>query len=367
MKILHSTFLHGYNFGGALQALAIQRLLIERGHDVWSLDLPTSRRNLFVRKMASRSVIPGGALESAIDRLSFSNVREFEEFRAEHFQYTRPLHSMADARELVTGYDAYVVGSDQIWRNGWRKQQFIADLGSDSKILRLAVAACAGQFSTEDVWSASEQEAIQRFSAISVRNHFTQDVVSRYYPGKIEVVCDPTVACDLDLVPYAINEGGYILFYISNRGPRATDLARHALLEVKRTIKGQLISIPPSEMKGRDSLEVDSVVSGISPLQWAYLVKKANFVVTNSFHGVVFSVLYRQPFVALDHCANATARVREFLSELGLTDQMARNPVDMANALQRAAVIDWDRVHVRLSVQRQRFNAFLDSVLVGCG
>lgn len=363
MKILHATFLHGYNFGGALQALAVQTLLVERGHEVWSLDLPTARRKLLIRKITSNSELLNRWAEKNLDHLSFSNVNEFELFRSRYFRYTRPFHSFKQVREITRGYDAYVVGSDQVWRNGWRRAHFLADLSSEPNLCRIAIAACVGQFSSETEWADWEQMAIRRFDALSVRNEFTRDAIARYFEHAIHVVCDPTVACDLPLETYDIPEKKYVLFYISNRDARSMDLARQVLSEVKNNLEDRIISIPPSEMKGRETLAVDQVVSAINPLQWSYLISRSNFVITNSFHGVVFSVLSHRPFIALETSPATGARARNFLSQMGLVSQVASSSFEAMRALESAKYIDWDNVDKRLRRQRQNFNAFLDSAL----
>ena len=321
MRIGHLTLLHGYNYGGLLQAFATQQILRSYGHEVITLDYHPARRMQLLRR-ACRNFRPlFHPLASFSDKLKFSGTSEFNAFRERHFTFSKPCSAIGDLESACQDFDAVVVGSDQVWSPDWVRAPFFIDFDLTPSCRRVSLAACAGHTCEDFEYRAYVARTLSRFNKISVRDQITADLVRQTTGKAPTIVCDPTLATEVPAVPVPGFSGSYILVYIINR-KHSIPLATEAILKLKRETGLPVHSIPPAEIKGKCGLPSDKIFGPISPFQWTHLIANASWVVTDSFHGTIFALRNHCNFTVINSGFKTVGRIFELLSATGLTDQL---------------------------------------------
>lgn len=369
------------NYGGNLQAYALMATLKDMGHDAWLIRCttqgpPSWRRPLIVAKRLLRRHLGGqrqlDVLEGIWDgrkrRLAATHARRFIE---RHIApCTRAVGSGPALRRLVLsqGFDAVVVGSDQVWRPQYApnvEDYFLGFLKpADGRIRRVAYAASFGT----DTWALNENQRrtcaalLQGFDAVSVREDSGVRLCERQLGVAAEHVIDPTLLLPTsrylalleDQPPTPPSSDGAGLFvYVLDAGAGkhqvVADLAAGLALQ-PFTVDGEPQAPPaPSPV--------------VPPVEdWIRSFHAARYVFTDSFHGCVFAILFNKPFLVFGNPERGLARFESLLATFGLQDRL----VTSAQALTPDRVhraIDWPRVNRLLDEQRGLAAAFLRRAL----
>lgn len=223
---------------------------------------------------------------------------KFNEFLVEHCGIHTPMiHS-------VTGnmYDVYLVGSDQIWNTDIPEaadyEYFLPNLNNEAK--RVAYSASIGM-DIEQIDRELFRKYLKKFNAISLREKSYVEIISELSGKECGYTLDPVMLLSqVDYEPLAekpaVTEDGYILYFWYNHGDgglRSIEtvnmLARKYGLSVKHTLSPDIFVT--KQMLVDDGGYVFD--AGIGEFLW--YVKNARVVVTNSFHGAVFSLLFKRP------------------------------------------------------------------------
>lgn len=261
------------------------------------------------------------------------------------------------------GYDAFIVGSDQVWREDYSPSitHFFLDfLSEGDKRPRIAYAASFGK--SKDYISPENmprcRELLHRFDAVSVREYEGLDILKRdfdYHKGV--KVLDPTLLLSADDYREQIKEmdfldgtrphiSAYILDESEDKSAILAEVASRLKLPVK-TFSG--------EFRGEKMLTVS---------QWLAEFEGADFVVTDSFHGCVFSIIFHKPFVAIANKDRGIDRFVSLLRDAGLEDRLIYSSDDFNTRKERLLVVpDYMAVEQRLSSLRKASLAFLFDVL----
>lgn len=371
------TFHFSDNYGAALQAYALRRWMTEQGHHASFIDyrpahiehggrlsLPTSparlKANLKVVYLAVSSFIH----EHFGNR---SQQEKFVRFR-EHFlgiqRDTTPADNGASLA-AAQAYDLIVAGSDQIWSPsqhfGFDPNYFLA-FAQPFRARKVSYAASFGRDRVTTSEAAQLPRLLHNFDAISVREASGVTLVERATGHRPANVPDPTLLHSnyselTDGVP-SEHHDPYIFCY----GLRSPDNIRQTADLVSAQLGCPVLS---PHNPHRRWVEIGNTVYP-DPGEWVSLVKNARFVVTNSFHGTVFALLFRKPFIVAGltgEKATANARAIHLLRAVGLDHRFA--PSFSAQNVQAlmASEIDWEAVDQRLADLRHAGSAFLNKQL----
>jgi len=361
MQIAHITLLHGYNYGGLLQAYATQQILRAAGHEVLTLDYHPSKWMILLRKLTFNIPILHRSLGFLLDRMRFSGAKEFNAFRKKHFRFSASCHSPAQLSAACRGYNAVVVGSDQVWSPIWLRAPYFLDFDLEPGCKRFSLAACCGVISEDPSYLAYVAKTIARFDAISVRNDFTAELVSRTTGRSATIICDPTLAVDIPTEPVPGISGPYILVYLINRS-ESLSMATAAIRHLKAVTGLPVFSIPPAELKGANQLGADRCISDISPSQWTHLVANASYLITDSFHGSMFAAKHHRNFVVPDSGHKVLGRIHSLLSKLQLEHFFLYDSSQLPVMDTLYPTTDWSAVDSRISDMRDNYLAFVASL-----
>ena len=219
-------------------------------------------------------------------------------------------------------YDAFVVGSDQVWREDYSPNitsYFLDFLPKDDKRKRIAYATSFGKrngYICEEKMLECRR-LLDLFDAVSVRENEGVGIVKNDFGrDQVEKVLDPTLLLSTKdyeelIQPKDRHHKPYIASYILDNS------------DEKSTILKQI-----AESKNLPVNEVDIEVKpeGMPTVsQWLANFADSDFVVTDSFHGCVFSIIYGKPFIAIANPERGLDRFKSLLGEFGLNDRLIFN------------------------------------------
>ena len=345
-KIGILTFHYSHNYGGVLQAFALQNTL-KKYHKDYQIDIidfvPKSYKNqsifgiLKLRKNLFKNSIKDLNPKTVIIRL-LRHIRyykklsiEFNKFRDNYMSFSK--HANEDNfLVVISDYDVIVVGSDQIWNPSQRLKPYYFLNFIDYYGSRISYAADSTFSNVSNDEKEYLKPALTRFKYISVRNTHSQSFVNKITSQNPIIVCDPTFLQDFSCisVPKKLNKG-YILCYII--GKEIKNGHKAAISRIKQ-YKGNkpvyLIRLLESGII--DNSFADRVFYNISPLEWVYLIENADFVYTDSYHGVLFSIKYNKDFLAYYTEVERASRFVELSTNYGLQDVIVQSLDDYNNS-----------------------------------
>ncbi|OLR62923.1 hypothetical protein BHF69_09670 [Anaerostipes sp. 992a] len=358
MKIGIVTFHKSYNYGSALQAYALQTYLSQKGYEVNIIDFILIRDfqqyNLFRTHLYK--IHPKVFIRDV--RRLFRNIKRkncFDRFSKKYFMLSEKTYNeKSNLSELNQIYDCFICGSDQIWNldctGGVVPAFFLGFVEKDKK--RIAYAPSIAHASFEgDV--AEIKNYLDVFTAISVREESTIPFVERYTKNKVMCTVDPTLLLDpkeyLKIADIKDMETDYIFYYHLEDNEEMKKWCRE--FAKKRGLK--IIYIYKDTIKEFKNAQN---VYGCSPESFMGYIYKAKYVITNSFHATVFSILFKKQFVTFQ-TSNSAARMIDLLEYLELQDRLFGNRFKMEKK------IDYRRVFANLQKYKEYSEIFIQQSL----
>lgn len=357
------------NYGGNLQAFALMRTLRKLGHQPLLLNRRHSSKE---PSTAPDDLARDAEIPLYADRIGLGGNVQNRIFVEKHVTpISREYYSSAALGRQIDGYglDAVIVGSDQVWRPKYARsilRDFFLEFldQSDRPTKRISYAASFGSEKDEygPVEKALATPLLKSFDAVSVREDSAVTLCRDMFGVEAQHVLDPTLLLSQDDYTDLLSEdqraasGDHLLTYVLDATSDKLDVITcisEALSIEPRTTSG----LPFEAADPLKSKAGDKTVEG-----WLASFRNAAFVVTDSFHGVAFSIIFNKPFVAYGNAERGLARFQSLLKAVGLQDRIvvSSDEVDL-NRLLRP--IDWPAVNRRLAGLRARSLKFLTDAL----
>ncbi|MBT3042066.1 MAG: polysaccharide pyruvyl transferase family protein [Candidatus Thiodiazotropha sp. (ex Codakia orbicularis)] len=364
------------NYGGLLQAFALQVVLKRLGHEVWTVDFwkvdrkkdlrfyPRIIKSIFIR--AVQRYLLGRSVSVWVWPTNSNNrkvTRHLRRFVEENIKTTSKINNSPQLSLLKEyHFDAYVVGSDQVWRPEYSPNllhYFLDFLSDDTMVKRISYAA---SFGVED-WEFTPEETVvcaglaQKFDAISVREDSAIELCRKYLELPAVHVLDPTMLLDKDDYIALVNEddipefNAEIISYVLD----ATPEKKHIINAIS-----EVIGVNACFVNNAISRYHDNVFPPVT--QWIRGYMDTDFVITDSFHGTVFSIIFNRPFIAIGNEERGLTRFVSLLKMFDLENRLLHS-ADQITAELINEKIDWDRVNSILSQKRQEALVFLTGSL----
>jgi hypothetical protein len=360
------------NYGGLLQAWALQQTLTRMGHEAWIIrrEIPRPKDiNIFHRYVSSLyhgllQLIGREQREVRISEQHAAIIRQYtNRFIESKYTHLTPLiYNEKDLREYIysNGFDGYVVGSDQVWRPKFSPAigNFFLDFAKNiSGIKRIAYAASFGVDSWEynSKETAIAKELAPLFDMISVREDSGIKLVKDYLGLDAYHVLDPTMLMSTDDYKKLITSStshlkesnGELFSYVLDSKESVQNIID---IVVKATHYRPYYCYAKRRVKTReDLLSIDECV--MPPVeQWIKSFIDAKMVITDSFHGTVFSIIFNKPFWVVINEERGASRFRSLLSLYNLDNRI----VTSQTSTDWHAPIDWEIVNSRREEFRKR-------------
>ncbi|QNO38094.1 polysaccharide pyruvyl transferase family protein [Protaetiibacter sp. SSC-01] len=360
------------NYGGVLQAYALQQVLVELGADPVTdtsrVDAESSVK-AFVRKaVVELPLLARFARPSWVDRVAHDRRAEaIGAFARERIATVR-LFEMSGARrrDFLEGCELLLAGSDQVWRRQYADVlSYMFDFVETASMRRASYAASFGLDHVEDYDDGTLRDArrlLARFHAVSVRENSGVEICRDVLGVSAVRHLDPTLLLPRERYAALRSEvkgdakrslGVYVL---DRRPDYGTAIAAAA-----GRLGADLVSI-----KGDDGSHWG--VRERAPLtveEWLAGIQDADYLVTDSFHGTVFAIIHHVPFISVVNSDRGAARFVDLLQPLGLADRMV-SPDELREdelVTRMRGAIDWSAVDAALDQDRRASREYLASLL----
>lgn len=299
MKIGILTYHYGYNFGGVLQCYALQKTLMGIGYDnVSVINCIPSRLRFYlggIPRKRSLKLFYDWYLRVRYGKKCRS---AFDAFRKNYLHTTRYV-SRKELPLFVKDYDALIVGSDQIWNI--REQSdgmFFLSWNPEYHGRRIAYAPCCGKNEVSEKERFNIRDALYNFDSLSVRNTETFEFVKGITGLTPIIVPDPTCLYDFRdlLLDKPIRRDRYIFTYIL--GKEINGGCKKAIELIKKKLPGCIVIASVIAYSNPQKIDwADEIMYCLSPVEWINMIQNASFVLTDSFHGTIFSMMFNTPFI----------------------------------------------------------------------
>lgn len=352
MKVGILTFHRACNYGAVLQCYALQETLKSMGHEVYIVDYRQPYIEEVYAVLNIKEIIKKISTPINLLRYFKHSIRRYR--RKRHFSCINTLYHI-DAKYKSTiqaNLDAYIIGSDQLWSlyclDGEKDDVYLGEFKHDSNAKIIGYAISTNHHSLETLKEEGLNKYLKNFSALSMREKFAAEFIGNNFHVNADVCIDPTLLLNPKdwerLVDSKWENEDYVLLY-QLRHPKGKNynLLREKSEDLARQIGGRVIEITDS---------VHSVSDFVS------LFKYAKYVVTTSFHGTVFSVIFNTPFYSVRLQDGHDERYVNLLSAIGLDSCC----VDI-NFLPNANPVVFNSTHDRILDIKKESLSFLEKAL----
>lgn len=341
MKVALMTIWHCGNYGAEMQTYATVKALRQLGHEVEVIDF-----RLFEPRNTLRSKVG-----KFLNNISPAH-KTFEHFWRKYIQNISCHYLLIDElRNNPPKADIYMVGSDQVWNKditGDRCAAYLLDFG-DEQVKRVSYASSIG---VSD-WSFSESythlvaKQLNKFAALSCREITGANVLSQQFGLEVKQVLDPTLLhLDYKEITGNIQDANTLVFYPLSVGDTSAisfckDLAEQLNLKYVNANPYQFLPFLPIIWK-RNSIA-----------QWLTAIGGASLVVTGSFHGLAFSLIYHRQFILInDNKQGRNSRMMDLLNYLGLEHRLFRTTEEAMASRVWEDTIDYQLIDEKLNQAR---------------
>jgi len=370
MKIGVLTLPLHYNYGGILQAYALQTVLQRMGHEPFVISQPEPS---ILEPRWKIPLLPLHYLKRAVKRyvlkkenaISVFHERAVPLIRRYTQQFVDSYIKKIAFDEVLSLYkngelEAIVVGSDQIWRPKYYDNisEAYLSFAKDWHIKRIAYAASFGTSEWEytDTQTALCKELLQKFDAVSVREDSGIELCQKYFSVTARYMPDPTLL---------LRAEDYIQLFQTAESPYSGgDFFVYILDDsLEKTRAAQAVGSPNGLTPFWVSRPSDvSAPRSVPPVEnWLRGFHDAKFVLTDSFHGCVFSILFNKPFLVFGNANRGMARFRSLLRLFALEERLVSSCQEIQDKFVRP--VNWLEVNTRLQVLRLQSEQYLRTAI----
>lgn len=341
------------NFGAILQSFALYNVLKDLGYRVKVIN--------YISK----------ELDQERDKISLLNL---DQFRENNISYTLQCYSDEDLSFLNRDFDTFIVGSDQVWNYNYIKWAFPENVGKyflNFVLPTKKTISYAASFA-ENSWGGTKEEigevkkALKKFSAVSVREKSGVNICKELFGISAEHVLDPTLLLNSDKYEDTIqsevierNEKRYIAYFTLDskleeaieKNPDIQSYVKKSELTIKN-IRGEEVKV-----LGETKFIYNSVPA------WLNYIKNAELVITDSYHGVIFSIIFKKPFVCIERGYAGNERLNSLFSTLKIKNRFFKTigEIDFETLMKRS--LDYKNIYAILQDERKKSFRFLENSL----
>ena len=357
MKVGLLTFHSAHNYGAVLQAYATQETIKSLKRDIEVIDycpsFLTQQRILPRLEDQPVSVKLKLVIEGLICFLwRYKRRRGFQNFIRSRLQISQEKH-INHAYSFNDKYDAFVMGSDQIWNIKLTKgfdDAYWGNFITKKDSIKISYAASMSNYLLSDNKKQAMSDLLKNFHSISVREEELKQFIYDNFKIKATTVLDPVFLLDrtkwniIGVRPQITKK--YILAY-------SVEL-RDDVVRMAKVLAKKLNAIVIELTIGVDKNVIFNRYQTATPEEFVGLFENAEYVLTSSFHGTAFSIIYNKSFYSIAQDTDRDTRQKSILEKLGLSDRFISR-----SAMPDIQLINYDDVNTRLKILRNESIAFL--------
>lgn len=343
------------NYGSNLQAYALQELLKKRDVDV---------RFLNYRKGAKTGIFNNFLrwIKYNILFKDSKNLRKkkFYEFRRKYLKETKMLNEKNVKNFKILG-DFIICGSDQIWSSRVFDKEYFLDFCYDLNIKKFSYAPST----IEDNYTKEQIKIIKKdlpkFQKISVRESLGTKILKKYTDKEIVEVLDPTLVLPKEdwnkLTKNKCHYANYVICYFIGEDDKYEEKVK----EIKDKYSCEnIININIKDIHNFG----DVILKSASPIDFLNLIKNAKVVVSDSYHAILFALIYQKEFIAIKRFEenddnNQNERIYNILKKINCLDRY----INVRDSIKNINKANYQKINECLSIYIQDSNKYIDSII----
>jgi len=350
LKVATMTFHWGANYGAVLQAYALQQYLQQNQFSTEIINYIPLRTKFIQTIMRIKNM----------EILEFVKEIRIAQFRRKHLNLSKKTYyTNSSLVKRCHDYDAYVCGSDQIWNTsfiyfseGKPNLSYFLNFVKPGKA-RISYAASFGTNKLTSQFIGLVKPELEKFKNISVRENTGKAIIE-------SMGCQPTMVVDPTLL---LKESSYEKLFenkIIQKKYQLFSYILHKKQSIAHKISDYLLDKYFEHGNGRKHSK-----EPMSIIEWLFHIRNAKFVITNSFHGLVFSIIFHTPFIVVRvENSEMNDRINTLLNLIDLNKRIIDNYDESAVDCLVSEQIDWDRVDEKVETLRAESVDFLKRALL---
>lgn len=370
---------HNPNYGSMLQTYALHTYLNGIGADneiilytkkndfrqmrrLMNIQLVLMKGRVVYRDIYCRFIHPDISKQLSL-RLS-----KFEDFKNKYFKFSRNHIGWKDLLTTNEDYDTFIIGSDQVWNPINIGTDFFNLLFTEDSKYRISYASSFGVSCIPNSQIKKTKHYLERIQCLSTREKAGVEIIESLTGRDAELVCDPTLLVSKSLWDRLKGENRfisekYIFCYFLGNNPQHRDFAnRFKVLTGYKIVALQHLD----ELILSDIGFADIKPFNVGPAEFVNLISNAEFVLTDSFHGTIFSLLYHKYFFTFSRFESSdkgstNSRVVSLLEMMGVKERHITATQSVEKCLE--AEIDFDAIDKRIDAFREKSRNYLDKAL----
>ena len=369
-----------HNYGSMLQAYATQKILDDNNipnetiNITYNIDFKKGKRKYYLSQIFNYTFIRSklGMIKLKLDRKLNKELnknisirdKKYESFM-KRFHLTKPYATYEELTKLCKErYSDVIVGSDQLWLPVNVVANYYTINFVPNEINKISYATSFGVSSIPQKYLSKYKTFLDRINHLSVREQSGVELIDKISNNKAKLVCDPTILLtkkewDTIVKEKRIIKEKYILCYFLGKNIEHRKFAE----KLKKETGYQIVSLNHADeyVKYSDKF-ADIKPYNIGPSEWINLIKNAEYICTDSFHGTVFSLIYNKLFFTFRRYKSNTkvstnSRVESLLSILNLNERLLIGNEDIKEVLK--IKIDYEEVNKKINKFRIKSKKFL--------
>lgn len=313
------------SYGSALQAYALQKKICELGYEAILIDYKYPNKAHIQGRNTLRYYIET-LISFGVNMIwGFPNLIKKSRFRCfynNHYNLSVFYPTEKSIKDNPPRCDVYMTGSDQVWNPNFILQDrtFMLSFAKDDA-KRVSYGSSFAVSQVPKAYKPSYCDCLSKYSMITVREASGIDLVKELTGKEATQVCDPTLLLgktEWDTIAneskIQINEP-YILVFLLGYSFNPYPQVKNLIKKVKDSLGLKVIYL---DGRKDDLFQSNSkILKNTGPADFLYLVRNASYVITDSFHGTVFSTIYSRPLTAVVKSGNTDSRIVSFLRKIG--------------------------------------------------
>lgn len=355
---------HTYNnYGSVLQAYATQKIIANNTNFTPELIqyMPKQKKVSLLKRLKIKNILfkifnSGSKLKENI----YVHGEKFNDFRNKYFKYSTNCKDATELFLLNNEYEKFVCGSDQIWApTVFDENYFLSFVDNNSK--KISYAPSIGMNSIENKEIRENMASlIKTFDSLSIREESGKEIIKSICGKNASVVLDPTLLLskeewkkNFQLDKTNIEKDSYILCYFLGENNNYYKIVE----KIAKKYNKKIVLIPG---KYKDYANKKYDIVDASPDEFLRLIYNSYLVITDSFHGTIFSINFNVPFVSLrrfkDNNKSQNSRIYNILKKVNLEDRLYNNNLDYFLEKTR---VDFNKSNIILQKERKESLKYL--------
>lgn len=351
------------NYGQILQGYALQKVLNAEGYDAFIIKYNAQSDNAIYKAREDgfihyvMSYVRQFVRYLVYDLMSIYDIRKFNDFKKKNIKFSRLYLTYEKLLKIYPEADVYIAGSDQIWGPWFRLEPYFLNFGK-KETKKITYASSFGREKLSDKEKTTITPLIKKLDYIGVRELSGVNIIKELGDNRSEWVPDPTLLLSKKDWESTIGKRqkykkNKIFVYIIGSDKNK---------EIKKTIDiinqdGKYTILCTSD--SNDPLQNITPTIG----EWINIISDSDMIITNSFHGTIFSLIFNKEFITLSRTGENTkkmnTRIKPLLEKIGLKERYVEYVDEVIIRQIKNNPVDWGKVNKYIDLWRKDGISFL--------